>query len=188
MSFPGAVQQARESRASTTAAEAPVPVPTNIVQNINVHCSKYHETKTGDTCALITQRQRISLKDLRFLNPDLDTDCTNLMPGYSYCVKPVGNIKTYDGYRDRSAFPKDPCVGGLSKAHESCYATTWKTGPLWTWPTQHAATSRRSSTHTVTSATVAPTAANIPGRGTSRAPDAASRGSVTSTTTMISEQ
>ncbi|KAL3495820.1 hypothetical protein BJX62DRAFT_233084 [Aspergillus germanicus] len=40
----------------------------------------------------------IEMKDLYFLNPNIDTNCTNLCLGYSYCILPVGNIATYPGY------------------------------------------------------------------------------------------
>ena len=33
----------------------------------------------------------ISLSDFLFLNKDVNTNCTNLLADYSYCVKPVGD-------------------------------------------------------------------------------------------------
>lgn len=40
----------------------------------------------------------ISLTDFYFLNPEINTQCSNLVLGVAYCVQPVGDIQTYSGY------------------------------------------------------------------------------------------
>jgi len=40
----------------------------------------------------------ISLSDFYFLNPELNSNCTNLWANASYCILPVGDISTYAGY------------------------------------------------------------------------------------------
>lgn len=52
----------------------------------------------GDTCADISLKRGISLRDFFFLNPSLDKDCTSLLLGQSYCVRELGSIDTYPGY------------------------------------------------------------------------------------------
>jgi hypothetical protein len=69
--------------------------------------------KKGDTCDKITKISP-SLKsgDFQFLNPGLDENCSNIIPGYNYCVEAVGDISTYTGYGyDNSLEPN----GQLSK-------------------------------------------------------------------------
>jgi len=39
----------------------------------------------------------MSLNDFVFLNPSINSNCTNLLYGISYCVEPVGDINTYPG-------------------------------------------------------------------------------------------
>lgn len=51
----------------------------------------------------------LPLKDFYFLNPELSTDCSNLLLGLSYCVAAVGDISTYPGYPatvPATVFPK----------------------------------------------------------------------------------
>lgn len=52
----------------------------------------------GDTCSLVSVVHGISLTDFYFLNPEIDTDCTNLLLGEAFCVAPVGSITTYASY------------------------------------------------------------------------------------------
>lgn len=52
----------------------------------------------GDDCSSISVKYGISLADFYFLNPQVDSNCTNLWLNTSYCVAPVGNIATYSGY------------------------------------------------------------------------------------------
>jgi hypothetical protein len=40
----------------------------------------------------------ISLTDFYFLNPEIDSNCTNLLLGSAYCVAPVGDISLYANY------------------------------------------------------------------------------------------
>ena len=69
----------------------------------------------GESCARIAMANSISFDEILFLNPDLNSDCTNLRPGSQYCkhsssqfthyacwwytgILPVGDIETYSGY------------------------------------------------------------------------------------------
>ncbi|KAL4810587.1 hypothetical protein BDV18DRAFT_155199 [Aspergillus unguis] len=79
-------------------ATAAAPDPTNLAPEVNTKCGKYYTVKSGDYCQAIAMANGIQMKDLYFLNPDIDTNCTNLWLDYNYCVLPVGNIETYAGY------------------------------------------------------------------------------------------
>ncbi|KAL3421595.1 LysM domain-containing protein [Phlyctema vagabunda] len=78
----------------TTAA----PEPTNVGQNTTTRCGRFYEVKSEETCQTISQKFSIPLDDFYFLNPEVNTNCTNLLADVSYCVQPVGYISTYPGY------------------------------------------------------------------------------------------
>ncbi|KAI0157093.1 carbohydrate-binding module family 50 protein [Hypoxylon sp. FL1284] len=77
-------------------------------------CIRY-TIQAGDYCEAISIRLSISLKDFYFLNPSIDTDCTNLLLGIAYCVEAVGSISTYPGY---------PTTTALYTLTASAYVTT----------------------------------------------------------------
>ncbi|CZR61077.1 uncharacterized protein PAC_10973 [Phialocephala subalpina] len=47
---------------------------------------------------MIAQKFSIQLDDFYFLNPEINSNCTNLLEDTSYCVQPVGYISTHPGY------------------------------------------------------------------------------------------
>jgi hypothetical protein len=70
----------------------------------------------------------LSLADFYFLNPVINTDCTNLWLDTAYCVSPVGSITTYSGYPTASG-------GSMTQPYtltsETYTTATWST---WTQP------------------------------------------------------
>lgn len=52
----------------------------------------------GDYCDKIVNDVGLTTDDFYFLNQALDKTCSNLQLGTAYCIKPVGDIKTYPGY------------------------------------------------------------------------------------------
>lgn len=50
---------------------------------------RYYGVKTGDYCQLIAINNTISVDLFEAINPSIDTGCTNLVPGFYYCVFPV---------------------------------------------------------------------------------------------------
>jgi len=82
--------------APSTATSA-APVPTNARDGSNRKCGSWYNVESGDYCNLVTMRYGISLEDFVFLNPSINSNCTNLLLGISYCVEPVGDINTYPG-------------------------------------------------------------------------------------------
>jgi hypothetical protein len=83
---------------AASSAISPVPKPTNALEESNSRCARWYVIQEGDYCDRLSISQSISLKDLYFLNPELNAECTNLLLGLSYCVKAVGDISTYSGY------------------------------------------------------------------------------------------
>jgi LysM domain len=73
-------------------AATPVPVPRNADPDSNQLCGLWYNVTEGDYCNLLTVRFGISLQDFKFLNPDINDNCTNLYLNESYCVLPVGSI------------------------------------------------------------------------------------------------
>ncbi|GIZ44486.1 hypothetical protein CKM354_000768300 [Cercospora kikuchii] len=85
---------------ATTAA----PQPTNAAPSSNARCGKWYEVVSGDTCDIVSIRHELSLRDFYFLNPHIDSECTNLWLATSYCVQAVGSITTYSGYPTTTNF------------------------------------------------------------------------------------
>lgn len=56
------------------------------------------QVQEGDTCSLVSVYNFIALSDFYFLNPEINSNCTNLDLGEAYCVQAVGSISTYSGY------------------------------------------------------------------------------------------
>ena len=60
------------------------------------HCGKYYEVVSGDDCHLITLSQMIALSLFQSVNPAVNKDCTNLVPGLYYCVEPTADWNDTD--------------------------------------------------------------------------------------------
>ncbi|KAK8103188.1 hypothetical protein PG984_016334 [Apiospora sp. TS-2023a] len=76
----------------------PAALPSSTAPGSNANCGFWYTAKDGDYCSLISTANGISLEDFYFLNPVVDSNCTNLWANYSYCAKPVGSISDYPGY------------------------------------------------------------------------------------------
>ncbi|OTA73850.1 carbohydrate-binding module family 50 protein, partial [Hypoxylon sp. CO27-5] len=50
------------------------------------NCRSCYTVVSGDTCLSITQPRGVSLADFYAWNPSVNSGCTNLQPGYNYCV------------------------------------------------------------------------------------------------------
>ncbi|KAI9877824.1 MAG: hypothetical protein M1830_002721 [Pleopsidium flavum] len=69
----------------TTTAKPIGPTPKGAIPN----CGKYYEVQPGDYCNLIALNSSITFSQLINMNPSIDSNCTNLLAGYDYCVAPV---------------------------------------------------------------------------------------------------
>ncbi|KAF5004162.1 hypothetical protein FDECE_9300 [Fusarium decemcellulare] len=94
VSSPGGEVAAPVGESTATAA----PVPTNAHQESQKNCAKWYTVHTGDDCAQISVANGIDLVDFYFLNPSVDSKCTNLWLDTAYCVEAVGDIAIYTSY------------------------------------------------------------------------------------------
>ncbi|TLD21139.1 hypothetical protein PspLS_09235 [Pyricularia sp. CBS 133598] len=94
VSAPGGTVTLKDGSKATTAA----PMPTNAQGESNTRCGTWVTITDGGTCAAASVAFGITLDDFYFLNPQVDSSCSNLWLGYAYCVAAVGDIQTYPGY------------------------------------------------------------------------------------------
>ncbi|KAH8194552.1 hypothetical protein TruAng_011287 [Truncatella angustata] len=71
-------------------------------------CGRWYSVQTGDYCNLVALKFGITLSDFLFLNPAVNTNCTNLFALESYCVAAVGDINTYTGRPGFASVTLDP--------------------------------------------------------------------------------
>jgi hypothetical protein len=76
-------------------ATAAAPVPSNARDMSNRECGLWYQVGTGDYCNLLVLRFGISLPDFIFLNPTINSNCTNLLLG-------IHSLKGLDGTTWRS--------------------------------------------------------------------------------------
>ncbi|KAF2856399.1 carbohydrate-binding module family 50 protein [Plenodomus tracheiphilus IPT5] len=108
--------------APSTATSA-APVPTDAKDESNRKCGSWYNVEAGDYCNSVTMRYGVSLEDFVFLNPSINSNCTNLLLGISYCVEPVGDINTYSG---RPGFHTAGPTGlPFTKVTFAAASTTW---------------------------------------------------------------
>ena len=60
------------------------------------HCGKYYEVVSGDDCHLITLSQAIDFSLFQNINPAVNADCSNLVPGLYYCVEATADWNDTD--------------------------------------------------------------------------------------------
>ncbi|XDG02515.1 hypothetical protein ABKA04_002130 [Annulohypoxylon sp. FPYF3050] len=89
---------------ATTGAPSAVPAPTNSFPETR-ECGGWYTVQTGDNCGVLSLAYSITLSDFFFLNPEVYSNCTNLLLGVAYCVFPVGDIATYSGYKPAPTMP-----------------------------------------------------------------------------------
>lgn len=87
---------------TTAVPTAPISKPTNAPPDSNARCARWYTVQTGDNCADVSLKEGIPLQDFLFLNPQIDSTCTNLLLGLAYCVQAVGSVSTYSGYPSTS--------------------------------------------------------------------------------------
>ncbi|KAL8366616.1 hypothetical protein RB595_010465 [Gaeumannomyces hyphopodioides] len=88
----------------TTAA----PIPSNTAVGSDKPCGRWYEVMAGDYCNLVTLKFAISLEDFMFLNTGINSNCTNLFAGESYCIQAVGDIDNYPSRPGHVSVTIDP--------------------------------------------------------------------------------
>ncbi|KAL8306251.1 hypothetical protein RB597_003198 [Gaeumannomyces tritici] len=90
----------------TTAA----PIPSKTAVGSDKPCGRWYEVVAGDYCNLVTLKFAISLEDFMFLNTGINSNCTNLFAGESYCIQAAGDINNYPGRPGHVSITIDPNV------------------------------------------------------------------------------
>ena len=54
------------------------------------NCGRYYQVQSGDICQLVALNNTISIALFEAINPSINAECTNLVPGLYYCVLPTG--------------------------------------------------------------------------------------------------
>ncbi len=66
-----------------------VEPPGTVPKGTTTRCGQYYQVRSGDYCNSISDRFSIDLDLFRAINPSINADCTNLVPGLYYCVSPT---------------------------------------------------------------------------------------------------
>ncbi|KAL5342188.1 hypothetical protein BJX70DRAFT_337961 [Aspergillus crustosus] len=74
---------------TTGYATATIPPPGPVPHGTTRKCGQYYQVKSGDYCDSIADRYSIDLVLFQQINPAINTDCSNLVPGLYYCVSPT---------------------------------------------------------------------------------------------------
>lgn len=82
-----------------------VPKPPNGKDESILPCARWYTIQEGDYCEAVSIRQSLPLQDLYYLNPSIDSSCTNLLLDIAYCVAAVGDINTYPSYPYSTTHP-----------------------------------------------------------------------------------
>ncbi|OOF93376.1 carbohydrate-binding module family 50 protein, partial [Aspergillus carbonarius ITEM 5010] len=86
-------------------ATTTVPVPSNLAYDTTTDCGRYYVVQAGDDCSLIALNNTISITLFEEINPSVNSECTNLVPGLSYCVFPVANWNSTNATTTATATP-----------------------------------------------------------------------------------
>ena len=70
---------------ATATITPPSPTPFGTTSQ----CGRYYEAQSGDYCQQISLNNSISVSLFEEINPSINADCTNLNPGFYYCVFPT---------------------------------------------------------------------------------------------------
>ncbi|KAJ5987635.1 hypothetical protein N7451_012000 [Penicillium sp. IBT 35674x] len=84
------------STSTTSSTSSFVFPPSETVTGTTPDCYKWYEVESGDGCDTIDSTYDLTLAEFIALNTYIDTDCSNLWPGYSYCVSgiPLASISS----------------------------------------------------------------------------------------------
>jgi LysM repeat protein len=82
--IPGATPTQLSPYASTTVAP-PGPTPYGTTSD----CGAYYQAVAGDNCQQISLNQTITVELFEAINPSINANCTNLSPGFYYCIYPT---------------------------------------------------------------------------------------------------
>ncbi|KAF3924364.1 hypothetical protein AA313_de0202029 [Arthrobotrys entomopaga] len=70
-----------------SAVPAPGPTPFGSTEN----CGQFYQVQVADTCSRISLAAQVSVPLFVLINPSIDEECDNLVPGLWYCTHPTNN-------------------------------------------------------------------------------------------------
>ncbi|KAL8671163.1 MAG: hypothetical protein Q9168_004340 [Polycauliona sp. 1 TL-2023] len=104
-------------------ATATVMPPSPTPFGTTAQCGRYYQAQSGDYCQRISLNNTISVPLFEQINPSINRDCTNLNPGFYYCVFPTQNWnETASGASSVTVGAPAPTPSGTTN---TCY--TWHT-------------------------------------------------------------
>ncbi|KAJ6518856.1 hypothetical protein C8R45DRAFT_809437 [Mycena sanguinolenta] len=75
------------SSSSSMSASATSSAPTNVASGtITMGCTQYYTVVSGDSCGAIESKFAITLSQFLTWNPEVNSQCTNILVGLAYCV------------------------------------------------------------------------------------------------------
>ncbi|KAH9480415.1 LysM domain-containing protein [Psilocybe cubensis] len=77
--------------ASSSSGTSPTGPPENLASGSLSNCTSYHTVVSGDSCAAMESTAQIAAADFFRWNPEVSTDCSNILVGEAYCVGGGGN-------------------------------------------------------------------------------------------------
>jgi hypothetical protein len=80
-------------------ADTVVPAPGSTAFGTTDQCGAYYQVQAADTCNRVSLADKVSVALFQAINPSIDADCANLVPGLWYCVHPTydWNVTVSDG-------------------------------------------------------------------------------------------
>ncbi|KAF4552682.1 LysM domain-containing protein 5 [Elsinoe fawcettii] len=84
--IPGATATKTQIYATAT-VRAPGPKASGTTNN----CGKWYEVKSGDDCQQISVAYSIAVPLLKQINPSINSDCSNILIGFYYCIQPTAD-------------------------------------------------------------------------------------------------
>ncbi|CAF9932024.1 MAG: hypothetical protein ALECFALPRED_005146 [Alectoria fallacina] len=113
------VTQTGSYASATVSAPGPIPYGTT------AQCGKYYQCNPGDNCQQISLNTSITLSLFEAINPNINAGCSNLMPGFYYCVFPTqdwnATASTSNGTMMTSVYVTAPAPTPTDTT-SSCYA------------------------------------------------------------------
>lgn len=97
---------------STSGGGTSGPPPNVAPGTITAGCTTYYTIVSGDSCALVETKFNLTLVQFVTMNPEINSDCTNLILGEAYCV--TSSNSTSGGGTNPSGPPSNLASGSLS--------------------------------------------------------------------------
>ncbi|PGH27223.1 hypothetical protein AJ80_01180 [Polytolypa hystricis UAMH7299] len=99
---------------TTTTPTNGIPTPTPVQPGMVTNCDEFHKVSSGDTCAMITQTNGISLSQFYSWNPNVGSDCSGIWLDYYVCVSIVGHDPTPTTTQGNGVATPTPIQAGMT--------------------------------------------------------------------------